>query len=103
MNTMYDSVMKMEELLGAYEHLIDDLAGFMKDNNIDPTADDSVHPAIMLYGQAGRNYARLLHTRKMEDLLRMEGEYNLMCGMVSEMRAGAWNGLISTASDSMAM
>ena len=45
MNTMYDVVMKMEQLLGV------------------------------------------------EDLLRMEGEYNLMNGMVNEMKAGAWANL----------
>lgn len=90
MNTMYDAVMKMEQLLGVYERLIDDLAGYMKENGIDYTNDDSVHPAIMLYSEAGRIYSRLLRTRKMEDLLRMEGEYNLMNGMVNEMKAGAW-------------
>ena len=90
MNTMYDAVMKMEQLLGVYERLIDDLAGYMKENGIDYTNDDSVHPAIMLYSEAGRIYSRLLRTRKIEDLLRMEGEYNLMNGMVNEMKAGAW-------------
>ena len=89
MNTMYDAVMKMEQLLGVYERLIDDLAGYMKENGIDYTNDDSVHPAIMLYSEAGRIYSRLLRTRKIEDLLRMEGEYNLMNGMVNEMKAGA--------------
>ena len=29
MNTMYDAVMKMEQLLGVYERLIDDLAGYI--------------------------------------------------------------------------
>ena len=72
MNTMYDAVMKMEQLLGVYERLIDDLAGYMKENGIDYTNDDSVHPAIMLYSEAGRIYSRLLRTRKIEDLLRME-------------------------------
>ena len=52
MNTMYDAVMKMEQLLGVYERLIDDLAGYMKENGIDYTNDDSVHPAIMLYSEA---------------------------------------------------
>ena len=42
MNTMYDAVMKMEQLLGVYERLIDDLAGYMKENGIDYTNDDSV-------------------------------------------------------------
>jgi len=37
MNTMYDAVMKMEQLLGVYERLIDDLAGYMKENGIDYT------------------------------------------------------------------
>lgn len=55
MNTMYDAVMKMEQLLGVYERLIDDLAGYMKENGIDYTNDDSVHPAIMLYSEAGRS------------------------------------------------
>ena len=80
---MYDAVMKMEQLLGVYERLIDDLAGYMKENGIDYTNDDSVHPAIMLYSEAGRIYSRLLRTRKIEDLLRMEGE----------MKAGAWANL----------
>ena len=93
MNTMYDAVMKMEQLLGVYERLIDDLAGYMKENGIDYTNDDSVHPAIMLYSEAGRIYSRLLRTRKIEDLLRMEGEYNLMNGMVNEMKAGSWANL----------
>lgn len=93
MNTMYDAVMKMEQLLGVYERLIDDLAGYMKENGIDYTNDDSVHPAIMLYSEAGRIYSRLLRTRKIEDLLRMEGEYNLMNGMVNEMKAGDWANL----------
>ena len=51
---MYDAVMNMEQLLGVYERLIDDLAGYMKENGIDYTNDDSVHPAIMLYSEAGR-------------------------------------------------
>ena len=93
MNTMYDAVMKMEQLLGVYERLIDDLDGYMKENGIDYTNDDSVHPAIMLYSEAGRSYSRLLRTRKIEDLLSMEGEYNLMNGMVNEMKAGAWANL----------
>ena len=66
---------------------------YMKENGIDYTNDDSVHPAIMLYSEAGRIYSRLLRTRKIEDLLRMEGEYNLMNGMVNEMKAGAWANL----------
>ena len=36
---MYDAVMKMEQLLGVYERLIDDLAGYMKENGIDYTND----------------------------------------------------------------
>ena len=93
MNTMYDAVMKMEQPLGEDERLIDDIAGYMKENGNDYTNDDSVHPAIMLYSEAGRIYSRLLRTRKIEDLLRMEGEYNLMNGMVNEMKAGAWANL----------
>ncbi len=98
MNTMYDAVMKMEQLLGDYERIIDELAGYMKENGIDYTADNSVHPAIMLYSEAGRIYSRLLQTRKLEDLLRMEGEYTLMNGMLNEMKAGAWAGISSADS-----
>lgn len=87
---MYDSIMKMEELLTMYEHLIDGLSDYMKKNGIDYTEDDSVHPAIMLYSEAVRIYSHLLHTRKSEDLHRMEGEYTLMNAMLNEMKAGAW-------------
>ena len=73
MNNMYDAVMKMEQLLGVYEKLIEDLAAYMKENGIDYTGDNSVHPAIMLYSEAGRIYSRLLSTRRMEDLLYKEG------------------------------
>ena len=45
MNNMYDAVMKMEQLLGVYEKLIEDLAAYMKENGIDYTGDNSVHPA----------------------------------------------------------
>ena len=41
MNTMYDAVMKMEQLLGVYERLIDDLAGYMKENGNASQWDDS--------------------------------------------------------------
>ena len=93
MNTMYDAVMKMEQLLGVYERLIDDLAGYMKENGIDYTNDDSVHPPscstprrdAFIPGSCGRE--------RQKDLLRMEGEYNLMNGMVNEMKAGAWANL----------
>ena len=50
------------------------------------------YAALMLYAEAGRIYGTLLHTRKMEDLLRMEGEYRLMNSMLAEMKAGAWMG-----------
>ncbi len=90
MNKMYDAIMKMEKMLDAYESLIDDLTTFLKDNGIDITGDPTEHPALMLYAEAGRIYGRLLHTRKLEDLLRMEGEYRLMTSMLAEMKAGAW-------------
>ena len=90
MNKMYDAVMKMETLLDAYEALIGDITNFLNDNGIDITGDPSEHPALMLYAEAGRIYGRLLHTRKLEDLLRMEGEYRLMKALVAEMKAGAW-------------
>lgn len=93
MNKMYDAIMKMEKMLDAYESLIDDLTGFLKDNGIDITGDPTEHPALMLYAEAGRIYGKLLHTRKLEDLLRMEGEYRLMTSMLAEMKAGAWMGL----------
>lgn len=90
MNKMYDAVMKMETLLDAYETLIGDMTDFLNDNGIDVTGDPSEHPALMLYAEAGRIYGRLLHTRKLEDLLCMEGEYRLMTAMLAEMKAGAW-------------
>ncbi len=90
MNKMYDAVLKMEKLMDAYETLIGDLSTFLKDNGIDITGDPAEHPALMLYSEAGTIYGRLLHTRKLEDLLRMEGEYRLMNAMLSEMKAGAW-------------
>lgn len=90
MNKMYDAVMKMETLLDAYDTLIGNITNFLKDNGIDVTGDPSEHPALMLYAEAVRIYGRLLHTRKLEDLLRMEGEYRLMTAMVAEMKAGAW-------------
>lgn len=92
MNKMYDEVMKMGKLLDAYEALLGDLSNFLKDHDIDVTADPAEHPALMLYAEAGRIYGKLLHTRKMEDLLRMEGEYRLMNSMLAEMKAGAWMG-----------
>lgn len=90
MNKMYYSVMEMEKLMNAYEGLIDELSGFLKDNGIDIAGDPSEHPALMLYSEAGKIYSRLLRTRKLEDLLRMEGEYRLMKAMLAEMKAGAW-------------
>ena len=99
----YDAVMKMEQLLGVYEKLIEDLAAYMKENGIDYTGDNSVHPAIMLYSEAGRIYSRLLSTRRMEDLLCMEGEYKLMNAMVAEMKAGAWANLSETGKYSQAI
>lgn len=95
MNHMYDAVMKMEQLLGSYERLIGDVSDYMRENGIDYTDDNSVHPAIMVYDEAGRIYSRLLHTRRLEDLLRLEGEYNFMNAMVAEMKAGAWTGLLT--------
>lgn len=103
MNSMYDSVMRMEGLLGDYEHLIDRLAGYMKEKGIDPAGDNETHPAVMLYGEAGRIYNRLLHTRKEEDLLRMEGELKLMKGMVNEMETGAWAWLTENSFDRKAL
>ncbi len=93
MNKMYDAIMKMEKMLDAYESLIDDLTGFLKDSGINITSDPTEHPALMLYAEAGRIYSKLLHTRNLEDLLRMEGEYRLMTSMLAEMKAGAWMGV----------
>ena len=95
MNHMYDAVMKMEQLMESYERLIGEVSAYMKENGIDYTDDHSVHPAIMVYDEAGRIYSRLLQTRKLEDLLRLEGEYNFMSAMVAEMKAGAWTGLLT--------
>ena len=90
MNKMYDTVMKMESLLAAYDELIGNITAFLSDHHIPVTGDPEEHPALMLYAEAARIYGRLLHTRKMEDLLRMEGEYRLMKALVAEMKAGAW-------------
>lgn len=57
MNKMYYSVMEMEKLMNAYEGLIDDLSGFLKDNGIDIAGDPSEHPALMLYSEAGKSTA----------------------------------------------
>ena len=57
----------------------------------------------MLYSEAGRIYSRLLSTRRMEDLLCMEGEYKLMNAMVAEMKAGAWANLSETGKYSQAI
>ena len=86
MNHMYDAVMKMEQLLESYERLIGDVSDYMRENGIDYTDDNSVHPAIMVYDEAGRIYSRLLHTRRLEDLLRLEGEYNECHGGRNESR-----------------
>lgn len=80
----------MESLLHAYDELIVNITAFLRDHHIPVTGDPEEHPALMLYAEAARIYGRLLHTRKMEDLLRMEGEYRLMKALVAEMKAGAW-------------
>ena len=48
MNHMYDAVMKMEQLLESYERLIGEVSDYMRENGIDYTDDNSVHPAIMV-------------------------------------------------------
>ena len=54
MNHMYDAVMKMEQLLESYERLIGEVSDYMRENGIDYTDDNSLHPAIMVYDEAGR-------------------------------------------------
>lgn len=94
--SLYDAVMKMEELLNVYEKLIEDLETYMKENGINDTGDNSGHPAVMMDKEARRVYSHLLSTKRIEDLLRFEGEYKLMSAMVGEMKAGAWENISKT-------
>lgn len=88
MGTLYDVVMTMERLMASYESFLKELDSYMKEKGID--ADDKIQAIAKIYSDAQRNYERLLSTKRMEDLLRMEGEYKIMKAFAAEIEAGAW-------------
>lgn len=88
MGTLYDVVMTMERLMASYESFLKELGSYMQEKGID--ADDKTQTIVKIYSDAQRNYESLLSTKRMEDLLRMEGEYKIMKAFAAEIKAGAW-------------
>lgn len=88
MGTLYDVVMTMERLMASYESFLKELDSYMQEKGID--ADDKTQTIVKIYFDAQRNYESLLSTKRMEDLLRMEGEYKIMKAFAAEIKAGAW-------------
>ena len=76
MGSLYDTTMKREKMIHDFEH-----AGI----DIDGDA-----PELMLYKEALRIYTSLPRMKNLDPLCMLEGEYDLLRSILSDMQTGNW-------------
>ena len=78
MGSLYDTTMKREKMIHDFEQLLAQYRAYFKDAGIDI---DGKAPELMLYKEALRIYT---------SLPQMEGEYDLLRSILSDMQTGNW-------------
>ncbi|WP_288264809.1 hypothetical protein [uncultured Dialister sp.] len=87
MSSLYDTTMKREQMITKFKNLLDEYQRYFKEAGIDP---NGKAPELILYREASRLYASLPGTRDLDPLCIMEGEYDLLRSILSDMQTGNW-------------
>ena len=87
MGSLYDTTMKREKMIHDFEQLLAQYRAYFKDADIDI---DGKAPELMLYKEALRIYISLPQMKNLDPLCIMEGEYDLLRSILSDMQTGNW-------------
>lgn len=87
MGSLYDTTMKREKMIHDFEQLLAQYRAYFKDADIDI---DGKAPELMLYKEALRIYTSLPQMKNLDPLCIMEGEYDLLRSILSDMQTGNW-------------
>lgn len=87
MTSLYDTAMKREKMVHDFEILLSEYRSYFREAHIDMDGDA---PELMLYQEASRIYRELPKMHQFDSLYIMEGEYNLLSSILSDMQTGNW-------------
>lgn len=87
MGSLYDTTMKREKMIHNFEQLLAQYRAYFKEAGIDI---NGKAPELMLYKEALRIYTSLPQMKNMDPLCIMEGEYDLLRSILSDMQTGNW-------------
>ena len=87
MGSLYDTTMKREKMIHDFEQLLAQYRAYFKDADIDI---DGNAPELMLYKEALRIYTSLPRMKNIDPLCILEGEYDLLRSILSDMQTGNW-------------
>ena len=87
MGSLYDTTMKREKMIHDFEQLLAQYRAYFKDADIDI---DGEAPELMLYKEALRIYTSLPQMKNIDPLCILEGEYDLLRSILSDMQTGNW-------------
>ena len=87
MSSLYDTTMKRETMVQKFEQLLAQYRAYFEEAGIDL---DGKTPELMLYKEALRIYTSLPQMKNMDPLCIMEGEYDLLRSILSDMQTGNW-------------
>ena len=87
MGSLYDTTMKREKMIHDFEQLLAQYRAYFKDADIDI---DGNAPELMLYKEALRIYTSLPQMKNIDPLCMLEGEYDLLRSILSDMQTGNW-------------
>ena len=87
MSSLYDTTMKREKMIHNFEQLLAQYRAYFEEAGIDI---NGKAPELMLYKEALRIYTSLPQMKNMDPLCIMEGEYDLLRSILSDMQTGNW-------------
>ena len=87
MGSLYDTTMKREKMIHDFEQLLAQYRAYFKDAGIDINGEA---PELMLYKEALRIYTSLPQMKNFDPLCILEGEYDLLRSILSDMQTGNW-------------
>lgn len=87
MGSLYDTTMKREKMIHDFEQLLAQYRAYFKDAGSDINGDA---PELMLYKEALRIYTSLPRMKNLDPLCMLEGEYDLLRSILSDMQTGNW-------------
>lgn len=87
MSSLCDTTMKREKMIQNFEQLLAQYRAYFEEAGIDI---NGKAPELMLYKEALRIYTSLPQMKNMDPLCIMEGEYDLLRSILSDMQTGNW-------------